>query len=127
MTPLIARILSCGFVLAATLLSACPAAAQMHDSEMAAPRTWTVVLAPPLTDNGVALLQEVSVAVGLLPEQVASTRRVQVAGPGGEAAPAAHREIAVALTAAQLGQLRQWQAAHPQQAALLGLPAMGQL
>lgn len=106
----------------AALLLARPAAAQMRDSETPAPRTWPVVLAAPATETGAALLREVSAAVELLPEQLTATRRVQIDAAGTTAPATALREIAVALTAAQLGRLRQWQAAHPQQAALLGLP-----
>lgn len=108
---------------AATLLLTHPAAAQMRDAESPAPRTWPVVLAQPLTDSGTVLFREVSAVLELLPEQVTATRRVQVDAPEASGPAVAHREIAVALTAAQLGRLRQWQAAHPQQAVLLGLPA----
>lgn len=106
----------------ATWLPARPAAAQMRDAETPAPRTWPVVLAQPLTEDGAALLREVSAAVELLPEQVTATRRVQTEAAEASAPPAARREITMALTAAQLGRLRRWQAAHPQQAELLGLP-----
>jgi hypothetical protein len=107
---------------AASLLAR-PVAAQMRDAETPAPRTWPVVLAAPATETGAALLQQVSAAVELLPGQITTSRRVQTDAAGATAPAPAQREIAVALTAAQLGRLRQWQAAHPQQAALLGLPA----
>ncbi|MCI1186647.1 hypothetical protein MON38_04400 [Hymenobacter sp. DH14] len=113
----------CALVVVAAGLSAHPVAAQMRDAETPTPRTWPVVLAQPLTDSGAALLQEVSAAVELLPEQITATRRVQTDAAEATAPAIARREIAVALTAAQLGRLRQWQAAHPQQAAQLGLPA----
>ena len=123
MTSLIARSLGGTLLVAATLLPARPAAAQMRDSEPAAPRTWPVVLAQPPAETGAALLQEVLAAVELLPGQLTDTRRVQTDAPGASAPATTSREIVVALTAAQLGRLRQWQAAHPQPAALLGLPA----
>ena len=109
-------------VVAAAWLPTRSAAAQMRDSETPAPHTWPVVLAAPLTDTGAALLQEVSVAVELLPGQLTATRRVQTDATEASAPATARREMRMALTAAQLGRLRQWQAAHPQQAALLGLP-----
>ena len=121
MNLLIARSLCCALLV--VLLPAHPTAAQMRDSETPAPRTWPVVLAAPLTDTGVALLQEVSAAVDLLPEQITTTRRVQTDAAEALAPATARREIVMALTAAQLARLRQWQAAHPQRARLLGLPA----
>ncbi len=96
----------------------------MRDAESAAPRRWPVVLAPPLTETGAALFREVAAAVELLPGQITAIRRVQTHAAEAAAPAAARREIAVALTAAQLGRLRQWQAAQPSQAALLGLPAL---
>ena len=107
---------------AAACLPPRPAAAQMRDSEPAAPRTWAVVLAAPPTETGAALLREVCAAVDLLPGQLTATRRVQTDAAEAAAPGTASREMVVALTAAQLGRLRQWRAAHPQQAALLGLP-----
>ena len=95
----------------------------MRDAETPAPRTWPVVLAQPLTDTGAALLREVSAAVDLLPGQLTATRRVQTDATPGMAPAPAHREIVLALTAVQLTRLREWQAAHPPQAALLALPA----
>ena len=76
------------------------AAAQMRDSEPAAPRTWPVVLAAPFTETGAALLREVCAAVDLLPEQLMATRRVQTDATDASTPGAARREIAVALTAA---------------------------
>lgn len=122
-TSLIARSLGGTLLVAATLLPSRPAVAQMRDSEPAAPRTWPVVPVPPPAETGAALLREVAAAVELLPGQLTATRRVQTDAPDALAPATTSREILVALTAAQLGRLRQWQAAHPQQAALLGLPA----
>ena len=106
MTSLITRSLCYAVVVATALLPAHPAAAQMRDSETPAPRTWPVVLAQSLTNIGAALLQEVSAAVDLLPEQITTTRRVQTDDAEASPPATAHREIDMALTAAQLGRLR---------------------
>ena len=119
---MVTRLLFSAFLLVA-LAAARPAAAQKRDPEMPAPRTWPVVLMQPLDEAGATLLHEVTSLLELLPDQQLSARRVQAAGLDGSASatPAAYREVALALTAAQLGRLRAWQAAHPPQAARLGL------
>ena len=111
-------------LLLVALCAARPAAAQMRDREAPTPRTWPVVLTQPLDEAGASLLHEVTSLLELLPDQQLRVRRVQPAGVGGNETlvpVAAYREVALALTAVQLSRLRAWQAAHPQQAARLGL------